>query len=61
MAPQVGQLPPETLNLYAAAEGYYFEANYAYPVAEKPTVQILRPSGTILINGSNAHCTWQLL
>ena len=44
-------LPPETLNLYATPEGYYFEPNYAYPVSEKPTLQILRPAGTILVNG----------
>lgn len=44
-------LPPETLNLYTAPQGYYLEPNYVYSVGEKPTVQILRPSGTILVNG----------
>lgn len=44
-------LPPETLNLYATPQGYYLEPNYVYPVIEKPTLQILRPSGTILVNG----------
>jgi len=55
MVLQVRQLPPETLSLYVTAEGYYFEPNYAYAISDKPTVQILRPSGTILVNGNDAH------
>lgn len=44
-------MPPETLNVHVTAEAFYFEPNYAHPTNEKPTLQILRPNGTILVNG----------
>lgn len=36
---------------YVSTGGYYFEPNYLYPVSPKPTLQIVRPTGSILING----------